>query len=181
MARPHIFDCWLRDKRCNTRLPHWNTFVQHVEQARLQGHNVILSEEGRHRFSTRVSNDTLQQFLQVFQNFSHIRIVLGYRRLFEWVVSEYNQQMKDGSSTTLDFVDWYHSQLYRDRPGEFFSLLDGAALQRYQTVVSNDFSMFNLHDSTRHHRRPIPSWPMFYGTPFLKLTMPVRRLVRVHS
>jgi hypothetical protein len=154
MARPHIFDCWLRNKRCNTTAPHWNTFVQQVEQERLLGHHVILSDEGLHRFSSQVSHDTFHQFVNVFSKFSHIRIVLGYRRLFEWMVSEYNQQMKDGSAAKLDFVDWYHTTTQRHSdhdstaPNKFFSLLEGATLQRYQTDVTNDISIFNLHDSS---------------------------------
>jgi hypothetical protein len=129
----------------------WTHFIDHVEKARLQGKSVIVSDEALHRMLHQ-STSNMQQILNVFQKFSQVRVIFGYRRYFEWIVSEYNEEMKTNAIIpAMSFVDWYYKQQSSSssgngtKPSRPFARLDGAALQRFQAVFAS-VQMLNLHE-----------------------------------
>jgi hypothetical protein len=81
----------------------------------------------------------MQQLLDVFANFTQVRVVFGYRRFFEWIVSEYHEEMKFNihdmtkDRPVLAFCDWYAQQLYSTSPHNAFAILDGAALHDFKS------------------------------------------------
>jgi hypothetical protein len=135
------------DETPTTTQSKWIHFIDHVEQARLQGESVIVSDEAIHRM-VHQSTPNMQHILDVFQKFSQVRVIFGYRRYFEWIVSEYNEEMKTNAiRPAMSFVDWYNKQQQGSgtKPSRPFARLDGAALQRFQSVFSS-VQMFNLHE-----------------------------------
>jgi hypothetical protein len=63
-------------------------------------------------------------------NFTQIQVVFGYGCFFEWIPSEYNEEMKQNiyALTIIAFGDWYAQQLYSTHPHSAFTILDGMVL-----------------------------------------------------
>jgi hypothetical protein len=184
MSRPHLEKCIFRikhcnetnlqncfyqenDSRCNETQIQWRNFIQHVEQERLHGKNIIISDEELYRFIA-VSAQHMQQLLDVFANFTQIRVVFGYRPFFEWIPSEYNQEMKRNIrrmgkiGPVLAFCDWYAQQFYSAHPDRDFSIFDGAVLGRFQAIFPT-IQVFNINEDD-HDRNDDSSTPSLNGS-----------------
>jgi hypothetical protein len=129
----------------------WSHFVQQVQQARHNGQNVIVSDEAVPR-AMQGRTRSMQHYLNAFAGFGTVRVVFGYRRLFDWIVSEYNEEFKLDTKLVTPFVEWYHRQVYPDSsshgtgspPNRWFRVVDGAELRRFHTVFPT-VCVFNLH------------------------------------
>jgi hypothetical protein len=140
----------------------WSHFVQKVQQARHNGQNVIFSDEAVPR-AMQGRTKYMQHYRNAFAGFGTVRVVFGYRRLFDWIVSEYNEEFKLDIKLATPFVEWYHRQVYPDSssirshengssPNRWFRVVDGAELRRFHTVFPS-VCVFDLH--YRHdHRSP---------------------------
>jgi hypothetical protein len=133
----------------------WSRFVQKVQQARHNGQNVIVSDEAVPR-AIQGRTQYMQQYLNAFAGFGTVRVVFGYRRLFDWIVSEYNEEFKLDTKLVTPFVEWYRHQVHHDTssntwskengppPNRWFRVVDGAELRRFHGVFPT-ICVFNLH------------------------------------
>lgn len=118
-----------------------------------QGHNLIWSDEDVLR-AVQNQPQYLRELAHLFQDFE-IKVVVGYRLYYEWILSEYYQEQKQGigkhtkhrMQTYRPFWEWYKSKLDPSQQDAIFFPLDAAAYHAWKDVFAN-MHVFNLHHDT---------------------------------
>lgn len=134
----------------------WTNFTATLHHLKWQRTNVILSDEGLLRFLSE-NPPALQLFADAFAGFD-VRIVAAYRRYYQWLLSEYSQEVKPRKKMKLAqklerlirFDEWYHNKTQQSNSNEVgkssaYYPLDKSSLQPWLSVFRN-VEIFNMHD-----------------------------------
>lgn len=133
----------------------WTNFTGTLDHLKRQRTNVILSDEGLLRFLSE-NPPALRIFADAFAGFD-VRVVAVYRRYYQWLVSEYSQEVKPRKEMKMAkklerlirFDDWYHNQTRQSATNESekssaYYPLDKDSLQPWLSVFQN-VEVFNMH------------------------------------
>ena len=120
-------------KHRNDTLDYFTSFLSDALESKT---NVLISSEEFDR--PGVNMTVLKSYLKGF----HVHVVIFYRRFYQWVLSFYNQEAKNGVFQQT-FVDW----LQTDGNLETLQLLHTAKVyERFKVFF--DVSILNIHDAS---------------------------------
>ena len=133
----------------------WTNFTATLDHLKRQRTNVILSEEGLLRFLSE-NPPALRMFADAFAGFD-VRVVAAYRRYYEWLLSEYSQEVKPRKEMKMAknvkrlvrFDEWYFNQTRQSdsiepEKSSAYYPLDKDSLQPWLSVFQN-VRVFNMH------------------------------------
>ena len=131
-------------------------FKTYLSEKAAEGKHILLSDEGITRMTER-AKWVSYALREMFAAYERTRVVANYRRYYDFVMSEYNQQgkpyvgnapkkiqIKDASP---GFCEWYrHSR--RGKKGKLFAPLSKKLRDEWQSTFGT-VQFFNLHEPTR--------------------------------
>ena len=140
----YIRDCLWKSRKCTNETTNlWIEFVQSIQTFRKNGQNIIISDEAIPHVVTK--SQDIQQMIDAFDGYN-IRIVMSYRRYYEWIISEYNQQYKESYAHIIQpFVTWYRQQQVPKLRSEVYAPPDKELMERCKPYV-DEVRVFNMHD-----------------------------------
>ena len=143
----YIRDCLWKPRKCTNETTNlWMEFVQSIQTLRKNGQNIIVSDEAIPHVVIR--SQDMQQMMDAFDGYN-IRIIMAYRRYYEWIISEYNQQYKESYTHIIQpFVTWYRQQQQQvpsKLRSEVYAPPNKELMERYRPYV-DEVRVFNMHD-----------------------------------
>ena len=128
----------------------WRNFTSRLDRRRDQKTNIIISEEGFLRFFgyNEPALDLLADALKGWD----VRIVAVYRRYYEWLLSEYSQEVKPRSDAhpkrnfkrIQGFPQWYSDQKNEENKSAAYFPLEKGVLNLWQSRFDH-VEVFNMH------------------------------------
>jgi hypothetical protein len=129
------------DKRPCNQQKEWKDFQSLLEKLAKSQRNVVLSDEAFSRLA--VTDDNLQLFHATLTKHFDVKVVIVYRRYFEWVVSMHNEKYKplQRRERYQKWPDEKHGEAMRTFPDYYRRVLQGQGIGGYQLAAEKN----NLH------------------------------------
>jgi hypothetical protein len=119
----------------------------------MEGKHILLSDEGITRMTTK-AKWSLSAIKEAFAAYE-TKVVVNYRRHFDFMVSEYNQEAKGFVGAVPDdfrigkvapgFCDWFRQPM-NGKKGKMLAPLRKRQIEKYRSVFGS-VQVFNLHET----------------------------------
>lgn len=133
----------------NKSLSNDNIFLNGIETLRKNGINIVLSsEEAAYRIKTSTNYNKLQKLTNGWD----VRVVVTYRRYFDWLLSDYDQNCNRFRGINLNistFNDYYDSSIFHHK-NLMYAPLDMTLYDRWKSYYNNVY-VFNMYSDNTNN------------------------------